>query len=242
MPPIADLSFAELDDFVFKFKISETRTSVNENESIASKSSEEIREEPKTVRSSAPIIEDEESDSKDECVDKSSIKQDKSSKSNSVKSNEFTRKNISEKHTNNHDENLRKWQDSRVDRNGMKTQKLGIDFEFNKRACFVCVSVNRLIKDCNFYENKMIEKYVVNNKGKVTTKSRQVLVNAAKQSSVASTSTARPKVNTAAIRPNVNAKSSYFKPHSSKRRHFNQKSAAKTNTFQEKLILLRERM
>nr|GEW65821.1 hypothetical protein [Tanacetum cinerariifolium] len=45
-------------DYVFKFKISETRTSVNENESIASKSSEEIREQPKTVRLSAPIIED----------------------------------------------------------------------------------------------------------------------------------------------------------------------------------------
>nr|GEW85486.1 hypothetical protein [Tanacetum cinerariifolium] len=50
MPLRADLSFAGLDDYVFKFKISETRTSVNENESIASKSSEEIREEPKTVR------------------------------------------------------------------------------------------------------------------------------------------------------------------------------------------------
>nr|GEW46646.1 ribonuclease H-like domain-containing protein [Tanacetum cinerariifolium] len=72
MPPKADLSFAGLDDYVFKFKINETRTSVNENESIASKSSEEIREEPKTVRSSAPIIEDWESDYKDECMDKSS--------------------------------------------------------------------------------------------------------------------------------------------------------------------------
>nr|GEY67125.1 hypothetical protein [Tanacetum cinerariifolium] len=50
MPPRADLSFAGLDYYVFKFKISETRTSVNENESIASNSSEEIREEPKTVR------------------------------------------------------------------------------------------------------------------------------------------------------------------------------------------------
>nr|GEV32556.1 hypothetical protein [Tanacetum cinerariifolium] len=58
IPPRADLSFAGLDHFMFKFKISETRTSVNENESIVSRSSEEIREEPKTVRSSAPIIED----------------------------------------------------------------------------------------------------------------------------------------------------------------------------------------
>nr|GEZ52484.1 hypothetical protein [Tanacetum cinerariifolium] len=58
MPPRADLSFTRLDDSMFKFKISETRTSVNENESIASKSSEEIRKVPKIVRSSAPIIED----------------------------------------------------------------------------------------------------------------------------------------------------------------------------------------
>nr|GEV04625.1 hypothetical protein [Tanacetum cinerariifolium] len=69
----------------------------------------------------------------------------------------------------------------------------------------------------------------------VATKSGQVLVNAAKQSSKASTSTARPKVNTAAIRPNVNAKSSYFKPHFPKRRHFNQRSTAKTNTFLRKI-------
>nr|GEX45669.1 ribonuclease H-like domain-containing protein [Tanacetum cinerariifolium] len=54
MPPRADLSFAGLDDSVFKFKISETKTSVNENESIASKSSEEIIEEPKTVRNFVP--------------------------------------------------------------------------------------------------------------------------------------------------------------------------------------------
>nr|GEW58892.1 hypothetical protein [Tanacetum cinerariifolium] len=94
MPPRADLSFAGLDDSMFKFKISETITSVNENKSITSKSSDEIREEPKTIR---------------------------------------------------------------------------------------------------------------------------------------------PKVNTTAIRPNVNAKSSYFKPHFPKRRHFNQKSAAKTNTFTRKI-------
>nr|GEV10836.1 hypothetical protein [Tanacetum cinerariifolium] len=216
MPPRADLSFARLDDSVLKFKISETRTSVNENESIASKSGEETREEPKTVR---------------------------------------------------------KRQDSRVDWNGMKTQKQGIGFEFNKRVCFVRESVNRIIKDCTFYDNKMVEKYVVNNKGKgtgqmevrpvwnnarrvnhqnfskmthphpkrnfiptaVATKSGQVLVNAAKQNSAASTSTARPKVSTAAIRPNVNAKSSYFKPYFSKRMHFNQRSAAKTNTFSRQI-------
>nr|GEV13468.1 hypothetical protein [Tanacetum cinerariifolium] len=49
MPPRPDLFFAGLVDYVFKFKISKTRASVNENKSIASKSSEENREESKTV-------------------------------------------------------------------------------------------------------------------------------------------------------------------------------------------------
>nr|GEY03725.1 hypothetical protein [Tanacetum cinerariifolium] len=97
MPPRANISFAGLYDSVFKFKISETRTSVNENESIASKSSEEIREEPKTVRSSAPIIEDWEYDFEDECVDKSSTEQDKSSNDNSVKLNESKTNTFSRK-------------------------------------------------------------------------------------------------------------------------------------------------
>nr|GEX20426.1 ribonuclease H-like domain-containing protein [Tanacetum cinerariifolium] len=69
----------------------------------------------------------------------------------------------------------------------------------------------------------------------VATKSGQVLVNAAKQNSPTSTSTARPKVNTAAIKPSMNVKSSYFKPYFPKRRHLNQRSAAKTNTFSRKI-------
>nr|GEZ12059.1 putative ribonuclease H-like domain-containing protein [Tanacetum cinerariifolium] len=134
----ADLSFAGLDDSVFKFKISETRTSVNKFESIASKSNAEIREEPKTVR------------------------------------------------MNHH----------------------------------------------NFSNSHPKKKFVPT---AVATKSRQVLVNATKKTSAALTSIARPKVNTAVIRPNVNAKSSYFKPHSPKRSHFNKKLAAKTNTFSRKI-------
>ncbi|GKE11901.1 ribonuclease H-like domain-containing protein [Tanacetum coccineum] len=129
------------------------------------------------------------------------------------------------------------------------------------------------VKDCNFYENKMVGKSVLNNMGRVTgqrevrpvwnnaqrvnhqnklthphpkrnfvptavaTKSGLVPVNAAKQSSpraATSISTAR-HVNTAALKPKVNAASpikySYFKAHSTLRRPFNQKSAAKTNIF-----------
>nr|GEW30301.1 hypothetical protein [Tanacetum cinerariifolium] len=68
----------------------------------------------------------------------------------------------------------------------------------------------------------------------VATKSEQVLVNAGKQNSAASTSTARPKVNTAVIRPNVNAKSSYFKPHFPKRRHLTKDQQQKLITFSRK--------
>ncbi|GJU79270.1 ribonuclease H-like domain-containing protein [Tanacetum coccineum] len=79
----------------------------------------------------------------------------------------------------------------------------------------------------------------------VTTKSGQVPVNAAKQSSpraAASISTARP-VNTAAPKSKVNdalpTTYSYFKAHSPVRRAFNQKSAAKTNNFNEKVNIAR---
>nr|GEV65121.1 hypothetical protein [Tanacetum cinerariifolium] len=88
----SDSSVSEINEDTNQAKDSKTRACVNENESIASKSSEEIREEPKTVRSSASIIEDWESNSEDECVDKSSTEQDKYSNDNSVKSIEFATK------------------------------------------------------------------------------------------------------------------------------------------------------
>nr|GEZ65299.1 putative ribonuclease H-like domain-containing protein [Tanacetum cinerariifolium] len=75
----------------------------------------------------------------------------------------------------------------------------------------------------------------------VLTKSRQVPVNAAKQSSlkVAASVSVTRCVNTAASRPNVNnalpITYSYFKEHSPVRRPLNQKSAAKTNNFNEKV-------
>nr|GEU92023.1 hypothetical protein [Tanacetum cinerariifolium] len=152
MPPRADLSFAGLDDSVFKFKISETRTSVNGNESIASKSSEETGEEPKTVREVRPV-----------------------------------------------------WNNA------------------------------RRVNHQNFF--KMTHPHPKRNfvPTAVATKSGQVLVNTAKQNSAASTSTAKPMVNTDTTKPNVNVKSSYFKPHFPKSRHFNQRLAAKTNTFLRKI-------
>ncbi|GJX63966.1 ribonuclease H-like domain-containing protein [Tanacetum coccineum] len=78
MPPRPNLSFARLDDSVFKFAVNETVTSVNESEASASKTCESM-EKSKSIRSSALIIEDWESDSDDECKIKSSIEQNKPS-------------------------------------------------------------------------------------------------------------------------------------------------------------------
>ncbi|GJT93658.1 ribonuclease H-like domain-containing protein [Tanacetum coccineum] len=61
MPSRPDLSFTELDDYVYKAKVSETIT-------IASKTSKDSLEKPKTVRPSAPIIEDWDTDSDNDTV------------------------------------------------------------------------------------------------------------------------------------------------------------------------------
>ncbi|GJZ13749.1 ribonuclease H-like domain-containing protein [Tanacetum coccineum] len=52
--------------------------------------------------------------------------------------------------------------------NNMKTRKLGIGLQFTKKACFVCGSFNHLIRDCDFYDKKMVQKPVVNNVKKET--------------------------------------------------------------------------
>ncbi|GKB54177.1 hypothetical protein Tco_0904930, partial [Tanacetum coccineum] len=56
MPSRPDLSFARLDDYVYKTNVSETISSVHRVESIASKSSKDSLEQPRDVRPSAPII------------------------------------------------------------------------------------------------------------------------------------------------------------------------------------------
>ncbi|GKE72602.1 hypothetical protein Tco_1534643 [Tanacetum coccineum] len=173
MPSRLDLSFAGLDDSVYKTNVSETITSVPRNETTTSKSSKDSLEKPKDVRPSVPIIEEWESDCDDDCVIRPSFEQNKPSyaKINFVKSNENTRKSVIEQHTNRQAENPRKSQSRGVDKrnwNGLMTQKLRDGFEFSKKACFVCGSLNHLIKDFNFYENKMVRKFVLSNKGKAT--------------------------------------------------------------------------
>nr|GFB00222.1 hypothetical protein [Tanacetum cinerariifolium] len=84
------------DDSIFKFAISETVTSMHETETSRSKTSKESMEKPKTVRSSAPLIEEWESNSDEDCEIKPLIEQNKPSytKINFGKSDENTRKSV----------------------------------------------------------------------------------------------------------------------------------------------------
>ncbi|GJR76696.1 hypothetical protein Tco_0089061 [Tanacetum coccineum] len=154
MPPRPDLSFARLDNSVFMSKMSETITS------------KDSLEKPKTVRSSAHLIEEWESDSEDENVFKP--KEVKKTAKPSFEKIEFVNARNSTvekpwKFSQSPSDNKRNW-------NGLMTQRLGDGFEFKKKACFVCGSFNHLIKDCDFHDNKMVEKPVLNKKGRVTSK------------------------------------------------------------------------
>ncbi|GJS23406.1 putative ribonuclease H-like domain-containing protein, partial [Tanacetum coccineum] len=124
------------------------------------------------VRPSAPIIKDWDTDSDNDSVfrPKSDHTKPKLTEINFVKSNENV-KSVNKENTHRQVEYPRKSQSPRENKrnwNGMMTQKLGNGFEFIKKAYFVCGSFNHLIKYCDFHDNKMVEKPMLNNKGRVT--------------------------------------------------------------------------
>ncbi|GJU94909.1 ribonuclease H-like domain-containing protein [Tanacetum coccineum] len=184
MPSRPDLSFAGLDDYVYKTNVSETITSVPRNETTASKSSKDSFEQPKDVKPSASIIEEWESDSDDDYVIRPSFKQNKPSyaKINFVKSDEKTRKSVIEKNTYRQAENLRKSQ-TVLNNMGRVTGQREVRPVWNNAQ-----RVN--------HQNKLTHPHPKRNfvPTAVATKSGLVPVNAAKQSSprvAASISTAR---------------------------------------------------
>ncbi|GJS67621.1 putative reverse transcriptase domain-containing protein [Tanacetum coccineum] len=59
--------------------------------------------------------------------------------------------------------------------NNLMTQKLGSNFEFKNKACYECGIFNHLIKDCDFYEKKIVEKPIWNNASKVNHQNSQRL-------------------------------------------------------------------
>ncbi|GJT97633.1 ribonuclease H-like domain-containing protein [Tanacetum coccineum] len=154
-------------------------------------------------------------------------------------------------------ENLKK---NRTNWNEIKTQKLGVGFQFTKKACFVCRSLNHLIKDCDFHDKKMVQKPVLNNvkKGTSQREVKPVWNNAMRvnhqnfsnyrrnfvqtivltKSGIVSVSAARP-INTAAPKSFVNAAktrpNAFQKSHSPSRRPFYQQTALKNRNLNDKV-------
>ncbi|GJS97844.1 ribonuclease H-like domain-containing protein [Tanacetum coccineum] len=154
-------------------------------------------------------------------------------------------------------QNLRK---NRANWNEIKTQKLGVGFQFTKKACFVCGSFNHLIKDCDFHDKKMVQKHVLNNvkKGTGQREVRLVWNNAMRVNhqnfsnsrrnfvptavltkyGIVSVSTARP-INTATPKSFVNAAKTrpdaFQKSHSLSRRTFYQQIALKNRNLNDKV-------
>ncbi|GKC03728.1 hypothetical protein Tco_0995338 [Tanacetum coccineum] len=237
-PPTIDLSNSGLKEFQqpefegYGFKA---------NKGVCENSSNEIK---KTT--DAPIIEDWVSDCDEDdsevMVLKSDNVQHKPEQANQPKKVSQNLRN-----------NRTKW-------NEIKTQKLGVGFQFTKKACFVCGSFNHLIKDCDFHDKKMVQKPVLNNvkKGTGQREVRPVWNNAMRvnhqnfsnsrrnfvptavltKSGIVSVSASRP-INTAAPKSFVNAAktrpNTFQKSHSPYRRPFYQQTTLKNINLNDKV-------
>ncbi|GJY74634.1 putative ribonuclease H-like domain-containing protein [Tanacetum coccineum] len=268
MPPKPDLVLADKDEYVF----SESVTSVP---AIATSEVKTSESKPKSV--SEPLIEDwiSDSENENEIEFKSRQRKPSNAKVKFVKSNEhvkspresvkkvenYKQAEYPRKNSQSPKGNKRNW-------NNLMTQKLGSNFEFQNKACYVCGSFNHLIKDCDYYEKKMVEKPVWNNARRVNHQNSQRMthphpkrnfvpsavlmksglktLNTARQNSsraAISVSTARP-INTAYPRPIVNSArpvSNVFNgAHSHVRRPINKYTTNKNNNFNERDNTVRE--
>ncbi|GKC42309.1 ribonuclease H-like domain-containing protein, partial [Tanacetum coccineum] len=163
MPPLADLSFARLDDSVYRSAANKTSASMSKGKASISQTSNISVEKPrvKSVRSSEVLIEEWVSDDDDIFISTDLQTTDKPS----FKKVEFT--NARNEHVK-PDKQAEKprmvTQNPKVDRrdwNGKMTYKLGLGFAFTEKACFVCGSYNHLIKDCDFHEKRMAKKSIL---------------------------------------------------------------------------------
>ncbi|GJS30296.1 hypothetical protein Tco_0490916 [Tanacetum coccineum] len=203
------------DESVFKSAVRKTTTSVPETDTSISKTSKDIVEKPKTVRPSAPIIEEWDTENDNDSVFRPKSDQTKPNftKINFVKSGENV-KFVNKENTHRQVEYPRKSQSPRekpvLNNKGRVTGQREIRPVWNNA---------QRVK----HQNKLTHPHPKRNfvPTAVATKSGQVPVNAAKQSSpraAASISTARP-VNTDAPKPKVNdalpTTYSYFQAHSS---------------------------
>ncbi|GJT58633.1 ribonuclease H-like domain-containing protein [Tanacetum coccineum] len=165
IPPKPDLVLADKDEYVF----SESVTSVP---AIATSEVKTIKSKPKSI--SEPLIKDWISDSENENEIEFKSRQRKSinTKVKFVKSNEHVKSpKDSVKKVENYKQaeyprkNYQSPRGNKRNWNNLMTKKLGSNFELQNKACYVCGSY--LIKDCDYYGKKMVEKPVWNNARRV---------------------------------------------------------------------------
>nr|GEY38757.1 retrotransposon Orf1 [Tanacetum cinerariifolium] len=129
----------------------------------------------------------------------------------------------------------------------------GHKHSWNRKACFVCKSLNHLITDCDYYEKKMVQKTIWNHTMRVNhqysarmtypyskkhvvptivlTRTRLVSLNAARP-----VTTALPQTNVKHQRP---IKHVVNKPHSPKRRPINHRPSPKNSNFHKKVTTVK---
>ncbi|GJZ97978.1 hypothetical protein Tco_0670431 [Tanacetum coccineum] len=199
------------------------------------------------VWSDAPIIEEYESDSEDEYV--STPIKEKETPSFANQQVKTPRETVKNQCTHS--------QKSKVDK-----KELG--YRFTVRACFVCGSLNHLIRDCDFHEKRMARKAELNNDwnnvqrvnkqnqfvpSAVLTRTGKIPVSTARASSTKNVSTARQsfnrqtvltstamKVNT--VKPIVNRvrpANVFYKTHSPSSRPFKKTTVLRTDFSKQKV-------
>ncbi|GJT55726.1 hypothetical protein Tco_0990780 [Tanacetum coccineum] len=203
---------------------------------------EPVVNEPKVVSqpkvwSDAPIIEEYESDSDDDCVTTTSKEQEQPSFAfvNTAKHVKTPRQTVKEQNTCSQSP-----KPDKKDCSGLMSKKLGLGYGFTKKACFVCGSFSHLIRDCDFHEKRMAKQAELNKrmcKGTgqrenrpvwnnvqrvnhqnqfvptaVLTRTGRIQVNTARASSTNNVNTARHNFNSQAVPTNAARKVHTVKP------------------------------
>ncbi|GJV74837.1 putative ribonuclease H-like domain-containing protein [Tanacetum coccineum] len=149
LTPRPDISFAGLDEYAFRNKIIESKTTkTNKTVGTTNEANEATIVKPKSVNETVVskskinrdevIIEDWTSDDEDDVSADKTVSSVKPNVTQAVR--------------------------SQADKSGQTSQKQGIGFKkvHKIKACFVCKSTGHLIKDCDFYDQKSLEPRVKN--------------------------------------------------------------------------------
>nr|GEU69735.1 ribonuclease H-like domain-containing protein [Tanacetum cinerariifolium] len=129
----------------------------------------------------------------------------------------------------------------------------GPKHRWNRKACFVCKSVNHLIKDCDYYEKKMVQKPILNHAMRANHQNYAMMTHSHSNKHVVPTAVltrsrlvplnaARP-VTTAVSQTHVKhqrlVKLVVTKPHSPIRRPIHHRPTPKNNNFHQKVTTVK---